>query len=451
MAAECILIDLKDTKILVNYPLEAKNLINLDDVDILIGTDVTNCIGLLYCNPNFKAKIYLTQPVKEFLQLLSEEIHHENQIAFSHFENSNQNDDKSMFTNYKMSQGSFGKISKRIYSLNYRQHVKYYNLFTFIPYNSGYEVGGCYWKIECNEVKLCILGSSSDSSAGKDGIFGNILSPLDLSGLTRINQLIVLREPSKVSFSSNDYSEGIVRTVSKINSLLCNKNCEIKASVIPIFSMNRIFFDFLEAFSNFFPKLQICIIGETAKTSLENIGILTEWLHLNMQEFAQLQAKRPFKFSYSPNIRIYKEFNQKFGEDLAKNKTTPFVLFCPSPFNDNPGTFGLIKNFFPGSKHRNHLVNFKKDSCFLVDEREYDFIYLDQHLSLKSLCDIVKNCCTNNPKLSIINVSFDHKYFSISNQIYHLNSEIKSISIPLSNMSILGNADIEVIHLFFNL
>ena len=448
------MIHLKSTKILINLPINAIPSVDLDQIDILVGTDVTGCLGILSCCKRLqkKIKIYLTDPIKEFIQFYFLELMNESKLQTLQSPLSS--------TQNSLSSGLFGSIDsyknirqflKKIHSVKFGQRINYFNLFTLVALNSGYEVGGCYWRIECNQINICLIGNSSDSSLGKDGSFGDLLAPFDMAGLSKADCLVVLRGPSKISFSKTDYHESIVRAVGRISSMLGEKNISTKTVIIPSSFVDRVFFDLLEAFTKFCPRLHICIVGNTAKSILQSMGILTEWFHENLQEIVQIHAKKPLKFMYSPMLHFYDEFNQSFGEELTNNVTSSFVLFCPqSPCKLPNGSLEIIENFFPESKSKVVILKNQNESVeYCGGERREEFL-IDQSLSLKSLSDIVTHCCQLNPKLHVINVSFEYQYFPAPHFVHQLSAQNESVELPLTNLTSFGYIDKSVTIILIN-
>ena len=119
--------------------------------------------------------------------------------------------------------------------------------------------------------------------------------------------------------------------------------------------------------------------------------------------------------------------------------STPFLLFCPISLHEKAGTLALLRQFFPPTESQVfQILNSKTESS--IKNSSDNLCFLDQQFSLSTLRDIVKECCQLNPTLSILNVSFERAYSSVTNPIHTLKNS-QSVSFPPSNLSFLGIAD----------
>ena len=308
-------------------------------------------------------------------------------------------------------------------------------MFTLVALCSGYEIGGAAWRIESGgELLISIVGTASlDGNLGESS--AQIQPSLDVSGLRQSNFLLLLKEPSRYSFSAADYRDNLIKVICKAKQLTASSGK--KVVLFPSLAAGRILFDLLETFCQFYPLLDIFLLSSVGQRCMKQLDICTEWLHASMQEKVYTGAEKPLKFTASSSISSFLAFDQHFAgqlEGIVGKGTLLIICTHPSKYQQ-AGNFHHAYNFFSSLFLPNEIAVVETDSRFdncttpgIPSEKHW----LDPHLSLKDTCELVKILKGLNQNLQVINVSFKHAYQEVAN-CHSLEGPESSIQIPVES------------------
>ncbi len=424
-------------KILINCPVsfqanefEASYLESLDlaSLDFVLVTDSLNALALpfLLSNPLFKGKVLATDPVFEFAVCLVKDLVFDCEIG--NLYSSSQESFK-----YRYIEEHAKLLAKRVTPVKYGQRINWFNMFTIFAVASGYEIGGTAWRIESgSEFSISIVGSASLEGNTSDNC-AQIQPSLNVNALKHSNFLLLLKEPSKYSFSASDYRDNLIKVICKAKQLTASSGKKIV--IFPSLAAGRIVFDLLETFCQFYPLLDIFLLSSMGRRCMNQLDISTEWLHASMQEKVYTGEEKPLKCTSSTSITSFSAFDQHFASKLEGilGKGT-LLIFCTHPSKQQQvGNFYAVYNFFSNVFSPSEIAILETDSRFdscISSGIPTDKHWLDPHLSLKDICELVKQVKSFSKNLHVINISFKHAYQEISN-CFSLEAECSQVEIPI--------------------